>query len=184
MSPKRIQVGVVRKASSALFALWISASAGEQRGAKGTKVGEDQSMLRRMRQPRPKSASSVRSWPARCLRKGLSIGACPLRCWAPCAQGLQTLFSLPLRDNPIQSIFDGSELSFPLLPCEKKQTPASHPRFCSGRDGFLSQKQVLVCINSGEVVIRSRRSLHISLSRQTSLGCSCPWGLSETPLPW
>ena len=141
MSPKRIQVGVVRKASSALFALWISASAGEQRGAKGTKVGEDQSMLRRMRQPRPKSASSVRSWPARCLRKGLSIGACPLRCWAPCAQGLQTLFSLPLSDIPIQSIFDGSELSFPSSPVKRsKPQPVIHAFVPGGMDFCLRNK--------------------------------------------
>lgn len=53
------------------------------------------------------------------------------------------------RGNPIQSIFGGSESSFPLLPHEKKQTPASHPRCCSWKDGFSSQKQVLICINAG-----------------------------------
>lgn len=136
MSPKCTQVGAIWKASSSLFALWIPASAGEGRGAKGMRVGEDQSVLRRTGEPRPKSASCVRPRLSCCLRTGLSISACPAPCWAPRAQGLQALDLSP-RENPIQSIFGESELSFPLLPHEKSQTPASHPRYCCWKDGFL-----------------------------------------------
>lgn len=130
------KIGPVWKASSSLFTLQIPASVGEWREAKGVKVGEDQSMLR-TGEPKPKNTSSVHPWLSRCPRTGLSIGA---RLLVP---------ALDCRENPIQSIFGGSELSFPLLPHEKKQTPASHPRYCSWKDGFSSRKQALICISAG-----------------------------------
>lgn len=99
-------------------------------------------------EPRPKNASSVCPWLSHCPRTRLSVGACPRRCWAPPARGLRAQDPSP-RENPIQSIFGGSELSFPFLPCEKKQTPASHPCYCSWKDGFSSRKQALICINAG-----------------------------------
>lgn len=145
MSPKCIQVGAVWKASSSLFALWIPASAREWQGAKGMKAGEDQSVLRRMRATAkkcifcsPMTFALPENWAEhRCLPPAVPRSPCP------------GTLDLSPRGNLIQSIFGGSESSCPLLPHEKKQTPASHPRCCSWKDGFLSQKQVLICINAG-----------------------------------
>lgn len=138
MSPKCIQVGAVWKASSSLFALWIPASAREWQGAKGMKAGEDQSMLRRTGEPRPKSASSARPWLLRCPRAGLSIGACRPRCRAPRAQGR---WICPPEETPFSPFLVGVNHPSPSSPMKRnKPQPVIHAVVLGRMDFRLRNK--------------------------------------------